>query len=262
MRPGSTTSGWDLGAGLDGRVVLVTGAAQGIGRATARAFAAAGSRVFAIDRNGVGLETLVASLDGPSRHISRQCDLADIAGIPRLVEEAQDRLGTPWALANVAAVLKRQAITEVTEEDWDLQLDVNLKSGFFLGRAVGEAMAAGGAGGRIINFSSAGFLRGPLQGSHTYVASKGGVIGLTRGLAREYGSHGITVNTVMPGSIDTPMQRDHNPASTVAAETAAIPLGRLGTPEEVAAAVLFLASSHASFVSGATLMVSGGAFMY
>lgn len=252
---------WDLGAGLRDRTVIVTGAARGIGRATAQGFAAAGARVFAIDRNGDGVRETIASTDDPARHIAREFDLRDTANLSALVPEAEE-LGPLWAFAHVAATLKRQAIDDVTEEDWDLQLDVNLKSGFFLGRAAANAMKAAGQGGRIINFSSAGFLRGPLQGSHTYVASKGGVIGLTRGFARAYGPFGITVNTIMPGQIDTPMQREHNTPETMAATIAACPLGRMGTPEEVAAAVIFLASSHASFITGATLIVSGGAMMY
>ena len=209
-----------LGWGLEDRVVLVTGAAQGIGQATAQAFAAAGARVYAIDRNGDGVAETVASLGDPSRHHARTFDLADIPGIPALVGDCHARLGPPWALANVAATLVRQPLEDVTEESWDQQIDVNLKSNFFLARAAGQEMVATGVGGRIINFSSAGFLRGPLQGAHTYVASKGGIIGLTRGFARYFGPHGITVNTVMPGQIDTPMQRVDNTPETIAATIA------------------------------------------
>ena len=157
------------------------------------------------------------------------------------------------ALANVAATLVRQPLEDVTEESLDQQIDVNLKSNFFLARAAGQEMVATGVGGRIINFSSAGFLRGPLQGAHTYVASKGGIIGLTRGFARYFGPHGITVNTVMPGQIDTPMQRVDNTPETIAATIAQSSLRRMGQPEEVASVVVFLASRHASFVTGATI---------
>jgi NAD(P)-dependent dehydrogenase (short-subunit alcohol dehydrogenase family) len=255
-------SEFDLTAGLEDRVVIVTGAAQGIGQATAEAFAAAGARVFATDRNGRGVAAMIEGTEVPARHAAYEFDLQDTGAIGDLVTMATSRLGPMWALAHVAAVLKRQPIEAVTEDDWDLQHDVNLKSGFFLGRAAAESMIAAGEGGRIVNFSSAGFLRGPESGSHTYVVTKGGVIGLTRSLARAYGPHGITVNTVMPGSIDTPMQHFDNPPEVVAKVAAGTALGRLGTPEEVAAVVVFLASSHASFVSGATVMVSGGAMMY
>lgn len=253
---------WDLGAGLDDKVVIVTGAAQGIGQSTAEAFAAAGARVYAIDLNGERVAATIAGTQDPSRHVARQFDLRNISEIPDLVRDVQQALGAPWALALVAAALRRQQLDDVTEDDWDLQIDVNLKAGFFLSREAARAMVSAGRGGRLINFSSAGFLRGPNQGAHAYVASKGGVIGLTRGFARAYGPHGITVNTVMPGQIDTPMQRIGNTAETMAATIASCPLGRMGRPEEVAAVVLFLASQHASFVTGATIMVSGGAMMY
>lgn len=253
---------WELGAGLEDKVAIVTGAAQGIGQSTVHAFASAGARVYAIDIDGEGASATVAATGDPSRHVARQFDLRQISQIPNLARDVQERLGPPWALALVAAALRRQSLDDVTEDDWDAQLDVNLKSGFFLSREIARAMVTAGAGGRIINFSSAGFLRGPNQGAHAYVASKGGVIGLTRGLARAYGPHGITVNTVMPGQIDTPMQRIGNTPETMAATIASCPLGRMGQPEEVAAVVLFLASRHSSFVTGATINVSGGAMMY
>lgn len=253
---------WDLGAGLEDRVVLVTGAAQGIGRATATAFAAAGAHVVAIDRNGKGVRATVAEMAEPTRHLAVEYDLAAISGIGDLVNEAQRAMGTPWALANVHAVLKRVPLEDVTEDDWDLQLDVNLKAGFFLNRAVAQAMIPERRGGRLINFSSAGFLKGAMYGSHVYVASKGGVISMTRALARAYGPHGITVNTVVPGQIDTPMQHVDNPPEVVAAVTHSSALGRIGKPEEVAGVVVFLASQHASFITGAAINVSGGSILY
>lgn len=255
-------STWTLGAGLEDRVVLVTGAAQGIGRSTVLAMASAGARVVAIDVNARGATETVELADQPSRHLSYHADLRNISAIPEIVRVAQEKVGSPWALAHVAAVVRRQSIDDVTEEDWDFQLDVNLKAGFFLNRAAANAMIAGGVGGRLINFSSAGFLRGPMQGSHVYVASKGGVVGLTRGFARAYGKHAITVNTVMPGQIDTPMQRMNNTPETMAATIASCPLERMGTPDEVASVVVFLASTHSSFITGAAIMVSGGAMMY
>jgi NAD(P)-dependent dehydrogenase (short-subunit alcohol dehydrogenase family) len=253
---------WELGAGLKDQAVIVTGAAQGVGRATAIALAAAGARVFAIDRNGPGVAATIASLAEPKRHQAVEYDLSNVSGIPGLVQRARHELGTPWALANVHAVLRRVALEDVTEEDWDLQLDVNLKAGFFLNRAVAEAMIPEQRGGRLINFSSAGFLKGAMHGSHVYVASKGGVIAMTRALARAYGPHGITVNTVVPGQIDTPMQHTDNPPDVVAAVTKSSALGRMGRPEEVAAVVVFLASQHSSFITGAAINVSGGSILY
>jgi NAD(P)-dependent dehydrogenase (short-subunit alcohol dehydrogenase family) len=253
---------WDLGAGLEGRVVMVTGAAQGIGGATADAFAAAGALVFAIDQNGPGVKATVARMAEPTRHRAVEYDLRNISGIRGLVDQAQQELGPPWALANVHAVLRRKPLEEVTEEDWDLQLDVNLKAGFFLNRAVAEVMIPEKRGGRLINFSSAGFLKGALGGSHVYVASKGGVVSMTRALARAYGAHAITVNTVVPGQIDTPMQHTDNPPEVIAEVTRSSVLGRMGRAEEVASVVLFLASQHSSFITGAAINVSGGSILY
>ncbi len=256
------TSGWNLGAGLDGRVALVTGAAGGIGRATAQALAAAGCRVAALDRDGDGAAATVASLGEPSRHLAVPFDLGDIAAIPEVVARVRTELGGLWVLAHVAAVLRRQPIDEVTEADWDLHADINLKASFFLDRAVGQSMIADGVGGRIINFTSAAFLTGALSGSDAYVASKGGIVTMTRSFAKQYGPHGILVNAISPGQIDTPMQHIDNPESVVQAAAQACPLRRMGQPEELAAVVVFLASVHASFVHGATINVSGGSVMY
>lgn len=253
---------WDLGAGLSGRGVIVTGAASGVGRATARAFAAAGARVALVDRDEAGLDATLDGIAGPERHRPFVFDLRNTGDISGLVADAARHLGNLWALAHIAAVLKRQPLEDVTEADWDLQLDVNLKAAFFLDRAVGEALIAAGDGGRIINFTSGSFLIGPMSGSDAYVAAKGGIVSMTRGFARSYGPHGILVNAVSPGQIDTPMQHVDNPPEVVAAGIRACPLGRMGRPDEVAAVVVFLASRHASFVNGATINVSGGSIMY
>jgi NAD(P)-dependent dehydrogenase (short-subunit alcohol dehydrogenase family) len=251
-----------LGAGLPGRGVVVTGAASGIGRATARLFSEVGANVVAVDRDGPGLESLVAESPGPGTIHPLVADLADAAGYERIVETADGSLGGLYGLVNAAARVKRQPIAEVTDEDWDLQLDINLKSMFFLCRAAASIMAARGEGGRIVNFSSAAWLTGPLYQSDAYVISKGGVVVLTRGFARQYGRFGILVNTIMPGQIDTPMQHVDNTPAVVQAGIDACPLGRMGRPEELASVALFLASDHASFVTGATLNVSGGSVMY
>ena len=252
---------WNLGAGLEDRGVIVTGAASGIGRATAMAMAAAGARVAAVDRNESGLLDTVDAMDGVD-HIPVTFDLADVSAIEKLVADVVAEFGDLWALAHVAALLRRQPLDEVTEADWDDQHDVNLKAAFFLNRAAGRAMIEGGRGGRIVNFSSMAFLVGPLSGSDAYVASKAGVVSMTRGFARHFGPHGVLVNTIAPGQIDTPMQHIDNPPELVAAAAAQCPLGRMGRPEELAAVVVFLASEHASFVNGATINVSGGLVMY
>lgn len=252
---------WSLAAGIREQSVLVTGAASGIGKATAHTMASLGARVAALDVQETVRE-VVSELENPDRHLPVVFDLADIGEMPSMVADVEARLGPLWALAHVAAYLRRKELGEVTEEDWDDQLDVNLKGSFFLNKAVGEAMIATGRGGRIINFTSGAWLTGPVYGSHVYVASKGGVVSMTRGFARAYGPHNILVNCVSPGQIDTPMQHLDNLPEIVAVGVEQCPLGRMGLPEELAAVVAFLASEHASFVSGATINVSGALVMY
>ena len=261
MRQTVAETSWNLGAGLEGRGVIVTGAASGIGRATAIALAAAGARVAGVDRDEAGLRDTVAALPG-ANHLPVTFDLANISAIEGLVADIVAEFGDLWALAAVAAYLRRQPLEEVTEADWDDQHDVNLKAAFFLNRAAGRVMIEGGQGGRIVNFSSMAWLIGPLFGSDAYVVSKAGVVSMTRGFARQFGPHGVLVNTIAPGQIDTPMQHTDSPPEVVAAATAQCPLGRMGRPEELAAVVVFLASEHASFVNGATINVSGGSVMY
>ena len=169
---------------------------------------------------------------------------------------------TNEADTHVAAVLRRRSLDDVTEDDWNLQMDINLKASFFLNRETRNAMVAGGGGGRIINFASMAWLVGPLLGSDAYVISKAGIVSMTRGFARAIGPHGILVNTVSSGQIDTPMQHRDNTPEVMEGAMSMCPLGRMGRPEEAAAVVLFLASRHASFVNGATINVSGGLIMY
>ena len=157
---------------------------------------------------------------------------------------------------------RRNQLADVTEADWDLQHDVNLKSSFFLLRAAAETMTRQATGGRLVAATSQGWWSGGYGGSAVYAASKGGLVSLCRGLARTYGAAGITVNTVAPGAIDTPMLTTDLADQTLDTILAATPLGRLGAPSEVARAVLFLASSRASFITAATLNVSGGWLAY
>jgi len=257
-----TDPSWSLGAGLEGRGVIVTGAASGIGRATARMMAAAGARVAAVDVDRDGLDETMVTLEGRDDHLAIRFDPAETASIPDPVSGVVDRFGDLWGLANVAAVLRRRDLDDVTEEDWNLQMDVNLKASFFLNREAGNAMVAGGQGGRIINFASMAWLVGPLLGSDAYVISKAGIVSMTRGFARAFGPDGILVNTVSPGQIDTPVQRKENTREVMERAMAMCPLGRMGQPEELASVVLFLASRHAGFVNGATINVSGGLIMY
>ena len=253
---------WQVGAGLEGKGVVVTGAGGGIGSAVARAFAEAGARVCAVDVKEEPLAELVPSLaGGPHRY--EAVDLRDLSSHEGLLRRTADEFGGLRALANLAAVLvRRNDVDEVTEEDWDFQHDVNLKAAFFLNRAVARLMREQGNGGRIVNFSSQGWWTGGFGGSVVYSATKGGIVSMTRGLARTYAKDRITVNAVSPGAVDTPMMRGGLTDAQLQASIDMIPLGYMAEPADLAGTVVFLASDHASYITGATINVSGGWLMY
>ena len=158
--------------------------------------------------------------------------------------------------------MRRGSLDQVTEQDWDLQHDVNLKSTFFLCQAAARAFREQGSGGRIINFTSQGWWSGGYGGSVAYAATKGGIVSMTRGLARSLAKDKITVNAVSPGAVDTAMLRGDLTEEALADVVADIPLGYVAQPSEMAGTVLFLASNHAGYITGATINVSGGWLMY
>lgn len=253
---------WNLGAGLADKGVMVTGAAGGIGREVAAAFAAAGARVMAVDLQQEAVDEVVAGLEGTG-HCAIGADLRDLRTHENLVQRARHELGNLYALAHLAAVLRRRHdIDDVSEDDWDFQVDLNLKGSFFLCRAAARQMREQGQGGRIITFASQGWWTGGFGGSVVYNAAKGGIVTMTRGLARVYGPDGITVNAVAPGFVMTPMFLTDLDPAMFEAQNQATPLRRPAQPEEIAGTVVFLASQHASFISGATINVSGGFLMY
>jgi NAD(P)-dependent dehydrogenase (short-subunit alcohol dehydrogenase family) len=243
-----------------GQRVLLTGACGGIGRALAAGLAKAGARVVLSDVDGMALDTLEASLPGAG-HAAVPTRLAGASSAESLVEAGVERLGGLDVLVHTAALLRRQPVEEVTEADWDQHHDVNLKSTFFLARAVAEHQRRQGSGS-IVLYTSQSFWTGGYGASLVYATTKGGVATMVRGLARTYGPYGIRVNGIAPGIVDTPMLRDQSSQAAIDDIVAATPLGRMGHPHELVGPTVFLSSHAASFVTGTILNVSGGWLVY
>ena len=252
---------WRNDAGLAGKSVVVTGAAGGIGSAVARGFAEAGSKVLLVDIPGSPLADVLKTLTG-SGHQILPCDLSDLKGHVNIFEKAAEAAEVV-ALAHCAAVLRRRStLDEVTEEDWDLQIDVNMKATFFLNRTAHAHFKKNGTKGSIVNFSSQGWWTGGFGGSVVYAGSKGGVVTMTKGLARSFAPDGVRVNAVSPGGVDTSMMTGNQTPEQLASFLTMIPMGRLATPEELVGPVIFLASQASSYVTGTVANVSGGQLMY
>lgn len=246
------------------RTAIVTGGASGMGEATALRLARQGHKVAIIDIDLPGAERVAHSIEAAGgRAVAAQADIAERTQIDAALLAIHAALGPVTILINNAAVENFCPIADITEGNWDRIMDVNLKGTFLLTQAVLPDMVAAGWG-RIVNVSAYGAQIGALDMAH-YTASKGGVIAMTRSLAVELGSRGITVNSVSPGFIDTPMARRAIESSKfkVPAEqlVAGYPIPRLGRPEEIAAACCFLASDDAGYITGQVLGVNGGAAM-
>jgi 2-hydroxycyclohexanecarboxyl-CoA dehydrogenase len=238
-------------ARLSGRRVLVTGAAAGIGAATARAMTDEGAQVVLCDINGQAAEQLAAEIGARAAVL----DVTNEAAVRRLVEAA----GPFDVLVNNAVADQHAFFTETTAADWARLIAVNLTSVLICTHAVLPQMQAGRFG-RIINIASEAARQGSKGGS-VYAAAKGGVVSFTKSIARENARYGVTANAICPGPIDTPMLRqgvERGGEKLLAAMAGATLLGRLGEPWEVAAAAAFLASDDASFITGEVLGVSGG----
>lgn len=244
---------------LKGKTALVTGATGGIGAAIARAFHAQGATVAISGRQTGKLEALATELK-ERVHIC-PCDLGNKEQVAKLIDEATQRLsGRLDILVNNAGLTKDNLFMVMKDEQWDEVIAVNLTSTFMLMRAAARAMMRAKTGyGRIINISSvSGIIGNPGQGN--YAASKAGIIGMTKSLAREVASRGITANCIAPGFIKTPMTDALN-EKQVAAIKEAIPAQSFGAPEDIAAAAVYLASEEARYLTGQTLHVNGGMVM-
>ncbi len=244
---------------LNGKTALVTGAAQGIGREIALAFAADGADVAICDVNLEAAQKTSADIEGKGRKsLVMKANVAASAEVTAMVDQVVEKFGRIDILVNNAGVTRDGLILRMKEEDWDLVLDINLKGAFNCAKAALKYMAKQ-RGGTIINIASIVGAMGN-AGQANYVASKAGLIGLTKTIAREYANRGITSNAVAPGFIETAMTKalPENVRQELAKQ---IPMGKLGTPEDVANAVRFLASPWASYISGQVIHVNGGMYM-
>ncbi len=243
---------------LTGKTALVTGATGGIGEAIARAFHKAGATVGVSGRQVEKLDALASEL-GDRVHVL-PCDLANREQVSKLIDEAIAKLGRLDILVNNAGMTKDNLFMVMKDEQWDDVIAVNLTSTFQLMRAAARHMMRNKTGyGRIINMSSvSGVFGNPGQGN--YAASKAGMIGMTKSLAREVGSRGITANCIAPGFIKTPMTDALN-EKQVEEISKMIPAQRFGSPEDIAAGALYLASDAGGYVTGQTLHINGGMAM-
>jgi len=245
---------------LRDRVAVVTGAGRGIGRAIALVLAREGAKVCLVDIDEERLEAIQAEIAGTGREaFTLLCDITKMSQVMERMGWIKETVGRVDILVNNAGIIRRGTIETVTEEDWDRVIEVNLKGTFNCCKAVVEMMKKQGYG-KIVNVSSIAGKLGDITSAPGYGPSKAGVDALTKTLARQLAQYGVNVNGVSPHAIETEMSAQW-PEQRRKEIIASIPLGRLGRPEDVAEAVLFLASDDASFITGEILDVNGGALM-
>ena len=246
---------------LAGRVAVVTGAQQGIGAAIALAAAEAGASVVVnyLDDEPAARAVTASAQAAGARAVAVQADIAEAGEVERLMAAA-DELGGVDILVNNAAVFPRTAFLEMTEGDWDGVLSVNLKGPFLCSSAAARRMAAAGREGAIVNIASGAAFRSSPRGAH-YVASKAGLVGLTRATALELAPHSIRVNAIAPGLADTAQPRYGMTEDEIAEAAGLIPLKGLTLPEDVAELAVFLASAAARRITGQTVHINGGNYL-
>jgi len=247
---------------LEGKRALITGGASGIGRATALLFACEGAAVAVADVDQARGQAVAQEIlrDG-GRAVFVRCDVTQAADCRQAVEQTVDELGGLDILFNNAGIIRRATVLETTEAEWDRVMAVNVKSIFLLSKHAIPFMARAG-GGVIVNTASGWGLVGG-RNAISYCASKGAVVNMTRAMALDHGEQNIRVNCICPGDTDTPMLRNEarqlgEPDEQFLAEAAQRPLRRIGRPEDIARAALYLASDASSFVTGTALVVDGG----
>jgi len=247
---------------LTGKIALITGGASGIGRATALLFAREGAAMVIADLNEAAGESVAAEInEAGGKAIFERTDVTVPRDCDRLVRRAVSEFGPIHVLFNNAGIIRRASVPELSEEDWDRVMAVNLRSIFLLSRLVVPIMIKNGRGS-VINMASGWGLAGGARAA-AYCASKGAVVLMTKAMAVDHGKHNVRVNCLCPGDTDTGMLRNEaaqlgEATDRFLCDSARRPLGRLGKPEEIARAALFLASDASSFVSGAALVVDGG----
>jgi 3-oxoacyl-[acyl-carrier protein] reductase len=241
---------------LTGMTALITGASGGIGSEIARALAAQGARLAISGSNAAKLDAFLATLGGD--HVALPCDLSDPAAVDALVPQAVEKLGKIDILVNNAGVTRDNLAMRMKDDEWDSVIRVNLEAAFRLMRAAAKPMMKARFGRMISVTSIVGVTGNP--GQANYAASKAGLIGMSKSMAQELASRGITVNCVAPGFITSPMT-DALPDAQKTALTTKIPAGRLGEGADIGAAIVYLASREAGYVTGQTLHVNGGMAM-
>jgi NAD(P)-dependent dehydrogenase (short-subunit alcohol dehydrogenase family) len=251
---------------LDGKVAIVTGAAQGNGFAIAERLAQHGCGIAAIDINAEGIKAAAARLDDSGKRVRPfVADCSVVPAIRKVVGETLAAFGRIDIIVNNAGILRIAAFPDIGEEDFDATVNLNLKGAFFF---VQEAQSALTEGGRVVNIASVAGVDGRTL-SPPYAATKSGIITITKTLARALAPRGITVNAIAPGLIDTPFnhildqkigveKQGLKPGEMLAKRAAEIPLGRIGKPEDVAGVAAFLVSPDASYITGETIIVAGG----